>query len=142
TNTPPDTRRGPCRDELTGRRIWPAVPSGASFSTAPANTGRVGVAKFARLSRLNTSNRIWRRVLPTRAWFFTSDRSTLANPAARRKLRGVFPRVPRGCRAKALTSNQWFGSPVMRLDGSVPGFTLGRSSPLVEMLPLLHHFTV
>ena len=44
------------RDEFTVRNICPAVASGASFCVAPANTGRVGVAKLARLSTLNTSS--------------------------------------------------------------------------------------
>jgi len=39
-------------------------------------------------------------------------------------------------------SNQWFGSPVMMRLGSVPGFTLGRSSAPPAMLPLRDQFGV
>src|SRR5262249_4117047 len=131
-----------CREELTVRSTCPAVASGASFCVAPANTDRVGVAKFARLSTLNTSSRNCSLVLPASGWFLTSDMSTFAKPGPRRKFRGVLPNVPCGCSSNALVSNQWSGLPVMMRFGSVPGRTLGRSSAFVEVLPLRDQFGV
>jgi hypothetical protein len=57
-------------------------------------------------------------------------------------LRGVLPNVPCGCSSNTLVSNQWFGSPVMIFFGSVPGFTLGRSSVPPAVLPLRDQFDV
>src|SRR5215813_8709534 len=77
------------RDALVVRSTWPAVASGASFCVAPANTGLLGTAKFARLSTLNTSNLNCSFVSPFNDWFFTSEASTFAKPGPRRKFRGV-----------------------------------------------------
>ena len=46
-----------CRDDVTVERIRPKLASGASFAAAPANAISVGLPKFARLNRLNTSRR-------------------------------------------------------------------------------------
>jgi len=50
--------------------------------------------------------------------------------------------VPCSGSSNALVSNQPFGLPVIIFFGSVPGFTLGRSSALFEMLPVRDQFGV
>ena len=90
---------------------------------AAAGTARVGTAKFARLSTLNTSSRNCSSVLPQR--LVLDERQVDLRNQVHGKFRGV---VPNGGAKKALVSNQWSGLPVMIFFGSVPGLTLGRSS--------------
>src|SRR5262249_60900026 len=74
----------------------PALAFLTPFALKTCDSARSGTAKFARLSRLKTSNRSWRFARSDIARLLASERSTVIRPGPLAGFRPLFPRRPAG----------------------------------------------